>query len=151
MSELAQGSISFLAILLTAVSAWIQMRGGRPGGRIYYRLIFPLFFSFSILFIALLSGNFKTAYLLFVPYYLLVTHLGHTKFHERLFECIAYTLPGVLYVYFYTDMCTFWTSLMLLMSTGAAVIGHFFNQKTAPRAEFIVNFLRVALIPYMVS
>jgi hypothetical protein len=151
MSELAQGSISFLAVILTACAAWIQMRGGRPGGRIYYRLFFPLFFSISLIGVSLISGMFQWTYLLFLPLYMAISTLGHTHFHERLIECWCYGLPSVLIVWNHTELCTFLTLQMLILAPTAAVIGHYFNQKTAPRIEFLVNFLRVVLVMYMVS
>ena len=151
MSELAQGSISFLAVVLTACSAWLWMLGGRPGGRIYGRLIAPLFFSSSILIISWISGAFHTIYFLFVPLYILISHSGHHSFVRRLIECWCYALPGVLIIYIYPELWRFWTIQMLIFSPTATVIGHFLNQKTAPRIEFLVNFLRIALIGFTVS
>jgi hypothetical protein len=37
-----------------------------------------------------------------------------------------------------------------VLSTIAAVIGHFNREKKAPVIELVVNFLRIALIPIMV-
>ena len=166
MSEVAQGSISFLAIVLTAISAWFWMLGGRSiiellvwkldifgfhSNRIYGRLIAPIFFSLSVIGISLLSDNFRWIYLLFVPLYVVISTSGHSTFLRRLIECWCYSLPGVLIVWNHTELCTFWTLQMLILAPTAAVIGHYFNQKTAPRIEFLVNFLRVAMIGYLVS
>lgn len=151
MSELAQGSISFLAVILTACAAWIQMRGGRPGGRIYYRIYFPLFFSASIVGISLLNHTFTWLLLLNFPAYILISTSGHHSFLRRLIECLCYGLPGVLILFTYPELWTLWTLQMLVLAPAAAVIGHSFNQKTAPKIELLVNFLRIGLIGFMVS
>jgi len=144
MGEIAQGSITALAVILTAISAWIQMLGGRPNGRIYYRLIFPVFFSASVIFISFLSNSFRIQYILLVVFYLLVTHLGHHTFEKRLLECCLYGFPAIFFG------PVIFTGQMVLCVL-AAVIGHFYKDKKAPSVELLVNFLRILLIGYMVS
>jgi hypothetical protein len=144
MPEMMQGTSTFLALLLTLISSWLWMLGGRPHGRIFYRFIAPLFFATVVTVISLLS-DFKPVTLYLIPYYLIVTHLGHTKFHERLFECILYGLPSIFFGF------TILFPIQMLLCVCAAVIGHFFNQKPAPKVEMLVNFLRIALVGYMVS
>lgn len=145
MSEISQGSITALAVVLSVASAWVQMIGGRPDGRIFYRFFFPLIFSASVIWVSLLSGSFFPLLLVVVPYYFAVSHLGHHTFLKRLFECIVYGLPSLLCgfsIIFVTQM---------LCCICATVIGHFFNKKPAPKIEMLVNFLRVFMIPVMVS
>jgi hypothetical protein len=158
MNEAAQGSLAFLAVALTAISAWIWMLGGRSFGellkwnlnifgtksnRVYYRLIAPLFFSISLITISVISGSFNYLICVTLPAYLVISTSGHSKFPRRLVECWCYALPGLL----------FWTPFLficqLLLSTVAAVIGHFNQEKKAPVIELIVNFLRIALLGVM--
>lgn len=144
MSEIAEGSLAFLAVALTALSAWVQMLGGRPNGRVFYRLVFPLVFSFSVIGISLISDNFRLSLLLLIPYYLIITHLGHHSFIKRLFECLMYGLGGVVCGMY------FLLGIQLIICILAALIGHFCQDKKAPVIEMIVDFLRIALIGVMV-
>jgi hypothetical protein len=165
VGEVAEGSLTALAVILTLISAWIQMLGGRSfdellkwnlnifgakSNRIYYRLLAPIFFSCSIITLSLISGSFGWYFLLFCPLYVVISTSGHHSFLRRLVECWCYGLPGVLILFTYQDVLMLWTLQMLVLCPLAAVIGHFCRDKKAPVIELIVNFLRVLLIPIMV-
>ena len=158
MGEVAEGSLTALAVILTVISAWFWMLGGRSFGellkwnlnifgaksnRVYYRLIAPLFFCLSVIGISLISDNFTWILLLNIPAYLLISTSGHSAFPRRLVECWCYAFPGLLFGTPFLFVC------QLLLSTVAAVIGHSNREKKAPVIEFVVNFLRVALIGVM--
>lgn len=161
MIEVTLGTLAGLGTILAAVSAWLWMLGGRSieelqnaglawfdqkSNRIFGRLIAPLFFSLSVIGISFLSHTFSYKLLLLIPAYLIISRLGHSTFPRRLFECICYALPLLLFLP--DNKLTF--VIQLLLSTLAAVIGHFNAEKKAPVIEFIVNFLRIFLVIFMV-
>ena len=161
MGEVAQGSVAFLAVILTAMSAWFWMLGGRSlielykwrldflgrkSARVYGRLIAPLFFSLSLIGISLISNNFRWYLWLSIPLYIFISTSGHHSFLRRLIECWCYALPCLL-IFPYNHL----TTIQFILATCAAIIGHFVTNKKAAKIELLVNFLRVALIIYMVS
>jgi len=77
MNEYAQGLSWTIGTLIVTIYASLWWLGGRPNGRAWRRWIAPLFFSGALIGYSAIFGSFNWWYLLAIPAYKLVTHIGY--------------------------------------------------------------------------
>ena len=154
MSEYIQGWLGTMAFVPSVFFSLISWVGGRPGGRIWKRLIAPISFSLLTILLSILSHKFSWWYLLLFPSYLISCTLGYggsslwTKLLRRsLWSLVRTTASLIIAIVVGT-----WTLFVLQLITGLIVtlVMGILNPIKASQEEGLINFSSVLFVPYMV-
>ena len=154
MNEFAQGFIGSFGILLVLISSVFYWIGGRPNGRIWKRMVTPLFFALACVGFSVLKGHFAWWYLLAVPIYLIPQPgYGADGSFEKIFRrglwAIFHCLRSLIFVIFSGSWLLFGIQMFfaLVASIGFGAFNPFPN---APEEEGLIYFTSSFLVPFVV-
>ena len=155
MNEYTQGLIGTLGLVIPVIFSLLYWLGGRYNGRLIRRWVAPIFFTISVIAYSLLVGGFHWLYLLSIPAYKGITHIGYggdttaKKFFRRLLWSVLYSACAFTFVMWSGAWILFivQTVISILTSILFGILNPF---KSAPKEEGIICFSSSFLIPYMV-
>jgi len=159
MTELEQGVLGTIALLISVVFSTLAWFGGRSEAyfslraRLWKRLIAPLFFTASVILLSLYVGSFTYFYLLSIPLFFISSIFGYggndiwTKMKRRF---LWYLLRIIGLSAFAIDVeAALFISQIVTGFIVTIAIG-LKNPVKAPLEEGIINFSTVFLVPFYV-
>lgn len=154
MNEYIQGlywSISVVAVMLYSTFWWL---GGRPGGRIWRRVIAPAFMGSALMGLAFWLGSFKWFYLGSVPLFFLAAAMGYggdtigEKVARRTLWAAVYCLIA-LPIVISSGAWVLYAFQCVLCFAASLIFGIVNPFHSSPKEEASICFLSTILIPFM--
>lgn len=160
VSELSQGMLGSLAILISLIYSMFQWFAGRDKNylgiraRIWGRIISPIFFCSSVIGLSLLAHHFSWWYLTSFPAYFIAHTIGYggdslwRKILRRSIWSLTRTLASLSFAIF---AGSFWlVGLQIITGLLVAVVLGVTNVLKAPQEEGLIKFANVFFVPFMV-
>lgn len=154
MNEHVRGLMGTLALIPSLAGSTLWWLGGRPGGRIYRRLLFPLVFTGLVMTLSLFTGKWSPWFLTSIPTYIIASHVGYggdqlwIKITRRTLWSMTMTLAslpfawstGMWILLFAQAIVTL--SISLIVGTTSAL--------DAPLEEGMISFASILFVPFMI-